>query len=295
LEETGLKCLVGKVNMDRNCPENLRESVCGAAENTRQWLLEAGGRYKNVKPVITPRFIPTCSDSLMRELKILQKEFRVPVQSHLCENKKEVEWVRELCKESENYSSVYDSFGMFGKEVPTVMAHCVYMTPEEIMLMKQNQVFVAHCPESNTNLSSGIAPVRTFIEEKIPVGLGTDMAGGSSNSILRTMAEAIQVSKLRWRYVDSGLKPLMVEEAFYLGTMGGGAFFGKVGSFLEGYEFDAVIIDDSSLLHPQPLNLKQRLERIIYLSDDRNIYGKYVRGKQIWNRLDKPSASTLLD
>ncbi len=295
LEETGLKCLVGKVNMDRNCPENLRESVSGAAENTRQWLLEAGGRYKNVKPVITPRFIPTCSDSLMRELKILQKEFRVPVQSHLCENKKEVEWVRELCKESENYSSVYDSFGMFGKEVPTVMAHCVYMTPEEIMLMKQNQVFVAHCPESNTNLSSGIAPVRTFIDEKIPVGLGTDMAGGSSNSILRTMAEAIQVSKLRWRYVDSGLKPLTVEEAFYLGTMGGGAFFGKVGSFLEGYEFDAVIIDDSSLLHPQLLNLKQRLERIIYLSDDRNIYGKYVRGKQIWNRLDKPSASTLLD
>ncbi len=295
LEETGLKCLVGKVNMDRNCPENLKESGSGAAENTRRWLEEAGSRYKNVRPVITPRFIPTCSDSLMKELAGLQKEFKVPVQSHLCENKKEVEWVRELCKESENYSSVYDSFDLFGKEVPTVMAHCVYMTPEEIMLMKQNQVFVAHCPESNTNLSSGIAPVRTFIDEKIPVGLGTDMAGGSSNSILRSMAEAIQVSKLRWRYVDSGLKPLTVEEAFYLGTMGGGAFFGKVGSFLEGYEFDAVIIDDSSLLHPQPLNLKQRLERVIYLSDDRNIYDKYVNGKQIGKRLDKDSTFTLLD
>ena len=69
------------------------------------------------------------------------------------------------------------------------------------------------------------------------------------------VADAIQVSKLRWRLVDDSLKPLSLEEAFYMATMGGGAFFGKVGSFLEGYEFDALILDDSSLRHPQPPDL----------------------------------------
>lgn len=281
LEKTGIKCMVGKVNMDRNSPEYLCESGRGSAEDTRRWLKESANRYKNVTPIITPRFLPACSEFLLEELAKLQREFKCPVQSHLCENPSEVEWVKELFPRARSYSDAYDGFGLFGREVPTVMAHCVYMREEEIRLMKQNQVFVAHCPESNVNLSSGIAPVRTFIKEKIPAGLGTDLAAGSSNSILKAMAEAIRVSKLRWRLVDQALEPLTVEEAFYLGTKGGGAFFGKVGSFEEGYDFDAVIIDDSSLLHPQPLTLKQRLERVIYLSDDRNISDKYVAGKRI--------------
>ena len=96
------------------------------------------------------------------------------------------------------------------------------------------------------------------------------------------MAHAIQVSKLRWRLQDTGLKPLTVEEAFYLGTLGGGSFFGKVGSFMEGYEFDALILDDSAIRHPQPLTLKERLERFIYLSDERHIKGKIVAGKRIF-------------
>jgi len=96
------------------------------------------------------------------------------------------------------------------------------------------------------------------------------------------MADAIQVSKLRWRLKDESLKPLTVEEAFYLGTLGGGSFFGKVGSFLEGYEFDALILDDSGLPHPQVLNLRERLERFIYLSDDRHLKGKYTGGSRIF-------------
>jgi guanine deaminase len=281
LEETGLKCLVGKVNMDRNSPDYLCESSAQSAQSTRSWLKASAEKYKNVAPIITPRFLPTCSDSLLKELSALSEEFKCPVQSHLSENIEEVKWVNELCKEAESYSDAYNRFGLFGGKVPTVMAHCVYITKEEIELMKKNQVFVAHCPESNMNLSSGIAPVRKFMEEKLPVGLGSDVAAGSSNSILKAMAAAIQVSKLRWRLVDSDLKPLTIEEAFYMGTKGGGAFFGKVGSFEEGYEFDAVVIDDSSLLHPQPLNLKQRLERVIYLSDDRHICDKYVSGNRI--------------
>ena len=114
------------------------------------------------------------------------------------------------------------------------------------------------------------------------MGLGTDVAGGVGESIFRAMADAVQVSKLRWRLVDESLKPLTVEEAFYLGTVGGGAFFGKVGSFEEGYEFDAVVLNDQSLKHPQPLGVKERLERFIYLSDERHIDAKYVSGSNVF-------------
>ena len=100
--------------------------------------------------------------------------------------------------------------------------------------------------------------------------------------MLRAIADAIQVSKLRWRLVDDSLKPLSLEEAFYMATMGGGAFFGKVGTFLEDYEFDALILDDRGLRHPQPLAARERLERLIYLSDARCITGKYVSGNKIF-------------
>ena len=107
------------------------------------------------------------------------------------------------------------------------------------------------------------------------------LQGGTSVSILRAMADAIQVSKLYWRLVDSSMKPLTVEEAFYMGTEGGGSFFGKVGSFKEGYEFDAVVLNDSTIPTPLKLSPKDRLERLIYLSDDRNITAKYVAGRKI--------------
>ena len=100
--------------------------------------------------------------------------------------------------------------------------------------------------------------------------------------MLRAIADAIQVSKLRWRLFDDSLKPLTIEEAFYMASKGGGAFFGKVGSFEPGYEFDAVVCDDSRLKHPQLLTVKQRLERIIYLGDEREVAGKYVEGRKLF-------------
>ena len=121
---------------------------------------------------------------------------------------------------------------------------------------------------------------RRYLEEGLHIGLGTDIAGGHSLSMLRAIADAIQVSKLRWRLVDDSHKPLSLEEAFYMATMGGGAFFGKVGTFAEGYEFDALILDDSSLRHPQPLTARERLERLIYLSDDQLHHRKIYFRKQ---------------
>jgi len=161
------------------------------------------------------------------------------------------------------------------------MAHCVWCVDKDDELLKTNGVYVAHCPQSNTNLSSGIAPIRRFLSKGIKVGLGSDVAGGSHLSIFRAMSDAVQISKLYWRLVDQKYKPLTINEAFYLGTAGGGSFFGKVGKFEPGYEFDAVIIDDSNIPSSNPLTLQERLSRIIYCYEDIKILAKYVRGKMI--------------
>ena len=214
-------------------------------------------------------------------LKMVQMRYQIPVQSHLSENLSEIEWVKELCPYAEFYGDAYDYFGLFGADAPTVMAHCVYSTEEEIQRMKENGVYVAHCPESNENLSSGIAPVKRYLEEGLSVGLGSDVAGGSTENLFRAMAHAIQMSKMRWRLVDQKYPALKSEEAFYMATKGGGSFFGKVGSFEEGYEFDAVVLDDSRLESSRQMSVKDRLERMIYLADEREVKAKYVRGNKI--------------
>ena len=284
LNDTGIKALVGKVNMDRNgAPSLQEESAKASADATLKWIEETLSLYPNIQPILTPRFTPSCSDDLMKELGEIQRRFHLPVQSHLSENLGEIAWVKELCPDTSFYGEAYDKFGLFGGEdCPTIMAHCVHCPDDEIALMKERGVYIAHCSQSNSNLSSGIAPVRRYLEEGLHIGLGSDIAGGTSLSIFRAMSDAIQTSKLRWRLVDDSLKALTVEEVFYMATKGGGSFFGKVGSFAPGYEFDAVIMDDSALLHPQPLTPKQRLERLIYLSDDRHIQGKYVSGVELF-------------
>jgi guanine deaminase len=162
------------------------------------------------------------------------------------------------------------------------MAHCVWSTDEEVNLMKQNGVFVAHCPSSNMNLTSGIAPIRKYLDLGLNIGLGSDIAGGHSESIFRAITDTIQVSKMYFRLVNEQYKPLRFQEAFYLATKGGGKFFGKVGSFEEGYEFDAVIMNDDVLVHPQELTLIERVERAVYLGlDEKKIIAKYVSGRKV--------------
>ncbi|MGL5435331.1 MAG: amidohydrolase family protein [Lachnospiraceae bacterium] len=283
LEDTGLKTMVGKVNMDRNSPDILREKDADTSiRDTVGWLERISGRFQNVKPILTPRFIPCCTDELMKGLKVIQEQYDLPVHSHLSENRSEVEWVKELCPGAKSYGDAYEQFGMFGGGSKTIMAHCVYLTDQELVRMQENGVFIAHCPQSNTNLASGIAPVRQFLDTGIKTGLGSDVGGGHMANIFRAMADAIQVSKLYWRLVDDTKKPLTVEEAFYLGTKGGGAFFGKAGSFEAGYELDVLVLDDQPLHSPKQLTLAERLERIIYLADERYISAKYVAGNQIF-------------
>lgn len=283
LEGTGLITYVGKVNMDQNCADELREKDAAASlADTAAWLADTAGRYHNTSPILTPRFAPTCTESLMEGLGKLQREYQIPVQSHLSENLSEIAWVKKMFPWSSCYGDVYEHYGLFGGQARTVMAHCVHSSDLEVELMKKKGVYVAHCPQSNINLSSGIAPMRRYLQEGILAGLGTDMAGGANLSMFRCMADAIGVSKLYWRLVDQERKPLAMEEAFYLATKGGGSFFGKVGSFEKGYEMDALVLDDRKIRSTRALGTKERLERYIYLSEEGGrLAGKYVAGKKV--------------
>ena len=186
------------------------------------------------------------------------------------------------------YGDSYNEYDLFGKnddidtDVKTVMAHCVWSTDEEVELMRKNGVFVAHCPASNMNLSSGIAPIRKYLDLGLNIGLGSDVASAPSVSIFRAITDAIQVSKMYFKMIDENYRPIVFSEAFYLATKGGGKFFGKVGSFEEDYEFDAVILNDDILVHPQPLNLAERMERAVYLGlDEKNLTAKFVAGTKV--------------
>ena len=289
LEESGLVSYVGKVNMDREASEALtEESADVSAHTTVEWIRAVKDKFLHTKPILTPRFIPCCTDQLMEKLRQIQMAYGIPVQSHLSESKGEIEFVKFLHPDDPFYGDVYNDYDLFGKnddidtDVKTVMAHCVWSSDEEIALMRENGVFVAHCPASNMNLTSGIAPIRKYLDLGLNVGLGSDIAGGHSDSIFRAITDAIQVSKMYFRMVDESVRPLVFPEAFYLATMGGGAFFGKVGCFEEGYAFDAVVLDDSVLPHPQSLTLAQRMERAVYLGlDEKNITAKFIAGKKI--------------
>ena len=282
MEATGLCTLVGKVSMDRNAPPALSESDGGAA--ARRFVEAALSRgYRRTRPIVTPRFVPSCSDGLMSALGSLRREYGLPVQSHLSENPNEVALVARLVPGARFYGDAYDRCGLFGGcDAPAVMAHCIYSTEAEIERIRQNGVYIAHCPASNMNLASGIAPIRRYMSMGLRVGLGTDVAAGASASMFRAVTDAIQVSKLYWRLVDPDAKPLAFSEAFHLATRGGGALFGNVGAFEPGFALDALVLDDAVAPTPRPLPPADRLERAFYLGLDRGgIVQKYVEGKRL--------------
>lgn len=280
INEAGLGAYVGKVNMDRNCPDFICEDTDKSVEDTEKLLREYGSKYERVKPIITPRFVPTCTTKLLKGLGELSRKYNVPVQSHLSENKSEIEFVRELHPEAKNYASVYNEAGLLCHQ-PTIMAHCVLLEEDEVELLSKNKVFIAHSPNSNSNLASGIAPIRKLLKAGIPIGLASDISGGHSLSMCNVMVEAGQVSNMKWLESGKTETPLTTPELFYLATKGSGAFFGKVGSFEEGFEFDALVVDDSSLTGLKDISLEERLQKFIYTGTWENIVRRYVSGELI--------------
>ena len=278
LNEAGMGGLVGLVGMDRNGPDTLSNTAKEAVDGTLR-LMEHTASMPLVSAIVTPRFVPSCTPQMMTALGQLAREKNLPVQSHLSENPSEIAWVAELEPESTCYGDAYLRYGMFG-QTPTLMAHCCYTDGEEFELMRKNHVFAVHCPTSNCNLGSGIAPIRRFLTAGIPVALGSDISGGSGFSIFKVMQYALQMSKLQWRKSQQKEAFLSLSEAFWLATKSGGSFFGKVGSFEPGYAFDAVVVDDAALNFDN-YSLPHRLERYIYLGDDRQLTHRFCQGKEI--------------
>ena len=282
LDQSGLGAFVGKLSMDRNCPEDYSEHTPENGEReTRRWLeacRDAG--FARVHPILTPRFTPSVSDAYMERLGRLARAYGVPMQSHLSESVSEIEWVKALCPDAGTYADTYARYGLFGGDCPTIMAHCIYCPEEEDRMMKDGHVFIAHCPTSNENVIAGIAPAARYLRQGYEIGLGSDVAGGHTLDLFAVMAAAVQVSKLRWCCVDPGEKPLTLPEALYMATAGGGRFFGKVGLFEPGYAFDAVVIDDSANRNLRAFSPMERIERCAYLGGAR-VAAKFVDGRKV--------------
>lgn len=277
LERAGVTGYVGKVSMDRNGGD-VTESTEGSLSETRRFIEGSLGRFAGLSPIITPRFTPACTDALMEGLGGLSTEFSLPVQSHLSENNTEIEWVKELCPDCPEYWDSYARFGLWKKR--TVMAHCVHSSPREREAIAKAGVWVAHCPDSNTNIYSGIAPVRRMLREGLDVALGSDIAGGASLSMLHTAASAIRASKLRYYYsgFDESERFLTVAEAFYLLSSAPRRFFGLPPEFAPGEKLHAVALSDEALPPSRELTPPERLERLIYADDKSAIKAVWSEG-----------------
>ena len=229
----------------------------------------------------------------MHKLSEVANRFDIPIQTHLAENPKEIEWVKSLFPECSNYTDVYFKHGLLGEK--TILAHCVYLTDDELVTIKKCGSGISHCPNSNIALQSGLMCVRECLNRKIKVSLGTDIAGGYSASILDAIRNSIAVSKILTFTKRNDHLPLNTAEAFYLATMGGADCLNlkaKIGNFEVGKQFDALVInfgtgntfDYFARSHAdRDESLEEVFEKFIYLGDDRNISHVFVKGKLVYS------------
>ena len=277
LERAGVSGFVGKVNMDRNSPDYYCETTEESKRETLRWL-DACDRFSRVRPMITPRFTPSCSDELMAWLGRIANERNLPVQSHLSENTSEIEWVRSLHPDCAQYWETYDKYGLWKSD--TLMAHCVHSDEREREAIRTHGVTVVHCADSNTNICSGVAPIRTMLDEGIKVVLGSDIAGGAHLSMLNVIQMSIRASKIK--RIESGWTTpfLSVAEGYYLGTTAGAAYFGAKPGFRKGDKLHAVVIDDREYPDTGRLTLRERFDRAVYIAEPKDIVAVYADGKR---------------
>ncbi|KAH7353450.1 guanine deaminase [Plectosphaerella cucumerina] len=255
----GQRAFVGRVCMDHAdmCPEYYRdESPEASLAATRQCIDHVRAvdpDYALVSPIITPRFAPSCTSEAMHALGALHRETGLPIQTHVSENLSEVALVKSLFPDSASYAAVYDDHGLLTPR--TVLAHAVHLTDDEADLVAARGAKISHCPASNSALTSGAARVRWMWERSIDIGLGTDMSGGHSPSIL----EAARLATLVSRHVAMGLPEgsekerakLTTDEALFLATRGGARVLGleeRVGAFEVGMQFDAQLVGLADVL-----------------------------------------------
>ena len=278
LERRGISGYVGKVNMDRNSPDYYCETTEESKRETLRWL-DACDRFSRIRPMLTPRFTPSCSDELMAWLGKLANERNLPVQSHLSENRSEIEWVHSLHPDCAQYWETYEKYGLWKSD--TLMAHCVHSDAREREAIKQHGVTVVHCADSNTNIASGIAPIRTMLDEGLKVTLGSDIAGGAHLSMLNVIQMSIRASKNKRIESNWTIPFLSVAEGYYLGTTAGALYFGDKPGFQKGDKLHAVVIDDREYPDTERLTMRERFDRAVYIAEPKDIVAVYGEGRRL--------------
>ncbi|GGA09524.1 guanine deaminase [Neptunicoccus cionae] len=276
----GMRMLGGKTCMDRNAPDGLRDTARSAYDDSKA-LIDRWHGVDRLSYIITPRFAPTSSGEQLSALGALWSERPdCLMQTHLSEQHEEIAWVKDLFPHARDYLDVYEQHGLVGEGA--VMGHAIHLTPREIDRMSDTGVRVGHCPTSNTFIGSGLCDVTGLHQRGIPVGLATDTGGGSSFSMLRTMASAYEVGQLRGT-------PLHPAQLLYLATVGSSKALGlqdKIGNLATGMEADLIALDLSST--PAIAQRSKRADDIweavfptIMMGDDRAISGVWVNGRDM--------------
>lgn len=278
-----MRLYAGKVLMDRNCPESLRDTPQSGYEQSEA-LIERWHGQDRLGYAITPRFAPTSSNKqLERAGELANKYPDVHIHTHVAENLSEVQWVRELFPESRSYLDVYQQYGLMRDR--SVFAHCIHLDDEDISNMRTSGSAIAFCPSSNLFLGSGLFNMVRAIDQDVRIGLGSDVGGGTSLSMIETVSDAYKVLQLQQ------LK-LSAYRALYLATLGGAEALyieDKVGNFGVGKEADFIVIDrrSTSVIAQrvqEAADIAEELFVHLTLGDDRAISATYLMGNKAYDR-----------
>ncbi len=277
-EQERMRVIAGKVMMDRNCPDYLRDTPASSYEDSKS-LIESWHNRDRLQYAVTPRFAPTSSPEQLDCAGQLVREFDdVFVHTHLAETQDEVAWVKRLFPDSRSYLDVYDRFGLLNER--SVFAHGIWLDDADIERLSQTGGAISHCPSCNLFMGSGLLDIDKLISAGVPVSVGTDIGGGTSFNLMRTLHDAFVTAQL----LNKRLSSL---RAFYLATLAGARALNlddHIGNFLPGKEADFVVIDPAAtpLLRRQ-INHAESLEETLYilmtLGDDRVISETYIMGK----------------
>ena len=272
-----LRMISGKVMMDRNCPEYLQDTPESSYRDSKS-LIEKWHAVDRLHYAVTPRFAPTSSSlQLSMARKLLDEHDNLYLHTHVAENLAEIKWVQELFPDSRSYLDVYQQHGLL--QARSVLAHCIHLDEEDKKLMHATGTACAFCATSNLFLGSGLFDVNDAWDYGINVGIGTDVGGGTSFSLLQTLAESYKVTKLL-------NKSLTAFQALYLATLGGAKSLyldDKIGNFTVGKEADFIVLNfDSTALIKRRIkcsnNLHEKLFALMMLGDDRSVSAVYIMG-----------------
>ena len=278
MENAGLHAYVGKVNMDMESPDYLCETAEDSLRLTEEFLERYMGNG-TAKPILTPRFAPTCTFELMKGLGKLGQKYQVGVQTHLVESRWEAEESVRLYPECGCDTGIYEHAGLLGNG-PVVGAHFIFPKEDDIRILKKYGGYAVQCPDSTLNIIAGIMQTGTLMDRGVNLGFGSDIAGGANLGVYSQVSRSVQLSKLKEFYEPDGNRTISFAEAFWIGTKHSGELFGKVGSLERGYQFDALVID--GLADPfHELTPAELVERFCYLGETGHIRARYLAGREI--------------